>query len=114
MHFPRLLVSATVFLPLVAGQTELPNGPGKETVKRICANCHEIETVTSSRRTKIGWEQMVEEMITRGAEGTDAEMTEVVAYLTAAFGKVNVNAASAGDLEKTLALTEKEAQAIVN
>ena len=95
-------------------QSELPEGPGKEPVKRICAQCHEVATVISSRRTKIGWQQMTDDMISRGAEGTDEDMAAVVAYLTAWFGKTNVNTAAAAELQKTLDLSEKEARAILS
>src|SRR5438309_1003757 len=79
----RILVFALV-VPLSA-QT-LPDAPARDTVKKICGNCHELATVVSSRRTKLAWEQMVDDMITRGAEGSDADMESVVAYLTAYFG----------------------------
>jgi competence ComEA-like helix-hairpin-helix protein len=39
-------------------------------------------------------------------------MAAVVAYLTRYFGKVNVNTATVQELEKTLELSGKEAQAI--
>jgi DNA uptake protein ComE-like DNA-binding protein len=96
----------------LAAQTELPESPGRDSAKKICGNCHEIETVVSSRRTKIGWQQITDDMITRGAEGTDEEMASVVAYLTAQFGKINVNTAPVAELEKVLRLSEKEARAI--
>jgi competence protein ComEA len=100
-----------LLFPLCA-QTDLPEGPGRDAVKKICSNCHEIEAVISSRHTKIGWQQITDDMISRGAEGTDKEMASVVAYLTAQFGKVNVNTAPSADLEKVLGLSEKEARAI--
>ena len=40
------------------------------------------------------------------------EMEAVVAYLTAFFGKVNVNTATAQELEKLLGLSGQEGQAI--
>ena len=53
-------------------------------------------------------------MISRGAEGSgEDDMDAVVAYLTAYFGKVNVNTATAQDLEKMLELSQREAQEIV-
>jgi competence protein ComEA len=90
----------------------LPDAPGKELVQKVCSTCHEVETVIGSRRTKIGWQQNVEDMVGRGAEGSSEDMAAVVAYLTTYFGKVNVNTATAQDLEKTLELSGKEAQAI--
>ena len=93
-------------------QARLPAGQGREAVQKICATCHEIETVIESRRTRIGWERTTEEMIARGAEGSDEEMRAVVEYLATYFGKLNVNTATAGQLEKSLDLSAKEAAAI--
>ncbi|HLK63989.1 MAG TPA: helix-hairpin-helix domain-containing protein [Bryobacteraceae bacterium] len=112
LYFAGLLVGATL---AAGGQDtlDLPDGKGKEQVKKICAGCHEMSTVTGSRRTKIGWQQNVEEMISRGAEGSDADMEAVVDYLTKFFGKLNVNTASAKELQSFLGLSDEEAQAIV-
>ena len=104
-----------VTVSLVRGaQSELPEGPGKEPVKRICSECHEIGAVISSRRTRIGWQQITDDMISRGAEGSDEDMAAVVAYLTAWFGKTNVNTATVAELQKTLDLSGKEARAIMS
>jgi len=109
MRFPNLLYAPVLAL---CAQPQLPDGPGKETVLKACATCHEIEAVISSRRTKIGWQLSVDDMVSRGAEGSDEEMAAVVEYLTRNFGKVNVNTASARDLEKALSLSAREAQTI--
>jgi competence protein ComEA len=95
-------------------QGSLPEAPGKEVVLKVCASCHEIETVIGSRRTKLGWQQSVDDMISRGADGSQEDMEAVVAYLTKYFGKVNVNTATVQDLEKVLEFSEKEARAIVS
>ncbi len=122
MRFHKSRLSAAVLFCLVmhsttvAGQEKkstLPDGPGKESLEKVCANCHEVEAITAARRTRIGWQQMTEDMIGRGADGSEEEMAAIVSYLTAFFGKVNVNTASAQELEKTLDLPAKEAQAIV-
>ena len=93
-------------------QSRLPDAQGRAAVQKICATCHAIETVISSRRTRVGWEQTTEDMIARGAEGSDEEMDAVVEYLATYFGKVNVNTATAEQLVKSLDLSAKEAQAI--
>ena len=95
-------------------RTRLPTFPTARAkkVRKICAGCHEIETVTGARRTKIGWQQNVEDMIARGAEGSDEDVAAVVDYLTKFFGKINVNTASVDDLVASLGLSRKEAQAI--
>jgi quinoprotein glucose dehydrogenase len=63
---------------VLCAQTRLPDGPGKETLQKACASCHEIETVISIRRTRIGWQLSVDDMISRGAEGSDEEMSAIV------------------------------------
>lgn len=119
----RLLkyTAAMVFLTLTlitiaAGQekkSDLPDGPGKEQLQRVCSSCHELETVTAARRTKGGWQRTIEDMVDRGAEGSDEDMAAILSYLSTFYGRVNVNAASAEELEKSLDLSAKEAQAIV-
>ena len=121
MRFPRSsTVPVLALLVLLshgaaAGQakaSQLPEATGREVVKKLCATCHEIEAVIASRRTRIGWERSVEDMIARGAKGSDEELDAVVEYLATYFGKTNVNAASTEELEKSLGLSAKEAQAI--
>jgi competence ComEA-like helix-hairpin-helix protein len=104
-----VLVSLASF---VSGQ-DLPDGKGKDTVRKVCANCHEIGTVVGARRTKIGWQRNVDDMISRGAEGSDQEMEAVVEYLATYFGKINVNTAAAKEMETFLGFSGKEAEAIV-
>jgi competence protein ComEA len=72
-----------------------------------------LETVTAARRTKGVWQQTIEDMADRGAEGSDEDMAAILSYLTTFFGRVNVNAASAEELQKSLGLSAKDAQAIV-
>ena len=112
MRFLNALPFLTL-LPGIQAQTKLPDAPGREAFKKVCSVCHELETATASRRTKAGWERMIDDMIDRGAEGSAQEMEAILTYLTSAFGKVNVNTASAAELQKTLDLSSKEAQAIL-
>lgn len=86
---------------------------GKAATQRICTGCHGMDTVTATRYTKIGWQQVVDDMASRGAEASDQDIAEIVAYLTKTFGKINVNTASSAQLQGFLALGEKDAAAIV-
>lgn len=108
--------SSGAALPFLAGQDQagdLPEGKDKDTLQKICVGCHELDVVVAVRRTAIGWRQNVDDMISRGAEGSDAEIGAVVQYLTKYVGKLNVNTASPQQMQEFLALPEKEAQAIV-
>ena len=100
-----------IIMPCAA--QDLPDGPGKNTVEKICGNCHGLATVVGLRRTRAGWQTSVDEMAGRGAAGTDEEFDEVIEYLARYFGKVNVNAASAKDMREVLEISGQEADAIV-
>jgi competence protein ComEA len=106
-----------VYVTIASGQQKqaaLPEGPAKEILQRVCSSCHELETVTSARRTQNDWQQTIEDMVARGAEGSDEDLAAILNYLTRYFGKVNVNAASTRELEKSLDFSASEAQAIVS
>jgi len=114
-HTDKLVAAGIVFataLSLLASQ-DLPESKDKATLQKVCAGCHELDVVGAWRRTAIGWRQDVDDMVARGAEGSDTEMDAVVAYLTKYFGKLNVNTASQQQLQEILGVTEKEAQAII-
>lgn len=70
----------------VESGSALPNGTGKETLNRMCGGCHSLDVVTSQRHDKAGWSSVVEAMVARGATGTNAEVEQVIEYLTAHFG----------------------------
>lgn len=109
-------ISVLAFIAIAAGQekkSSLPDGPGKDGLEKVCSSCHELETVTATRRTKGAWQQTIQDMVDRGAEGSDEDMAAILAYLTTFFGRINVNAASAQELEKSLDLSTKTAEAIV-
>jgi mono/diheme cytochrome c family protein len=71
----------------LSAQTALPEGEGKKLVERICNECHGPENYVKKRLTKDGWEKVVQDMIEKGAQGTDAEFDIVVEYLSKHFGK---------------------------
>ncbi len=64
---------------------DLPDGPGKDVVKRMCSSCHGLEVVTGTRKTKERWQNTVDVMVSRGATGTDEEIDLVINYLADHF-----------------------------
>lgn len=77
------------------GQTSLPARPGKEVVESLCSQCHGVNQFTSLRKTSEGWRRAVESMVEYGASFTEEEMTAVLEYLTANFGRsVSIKQAS--------------------
>jgi quinoprotein glucose dehydrogenase len=87
----RLTLAAVVFLAVAAhprAQAKLPPGQGRDIVARMCGvGCHRIEIVTAHRETEERWAQVVENMVTRGAKGTDQEIDAAIRYLSRHFGR---------------------------
>ena len=97
----------------------LPDGPGKAAVEKMCKPCHGLENVVRARMTKERWGTVVDDMVSRGAQGTDDEIDQVIAYLAANFGKsaaktVNINKANEADLTAALEISASDAAAIVS
>ena len=59
---------------------------GRAAVQRTCSPCHSISRVTSHRLSRAGWENVLDNMISRGAKATPDEQEQIVRYLTANFG----------------------------
>src|SRR5258707_13876809 len=88
------------------GQT-LPDGPGQAVTERMCKWCHGIENVLRAKRTKANWADVVDDMVSRVAKGTEGEIDQVIEYLAAHFlpaesVNVNVTKATSGDLTSGL------------
>ena len=66
---------------------QLPDGPGKAVLSKLCAGCHDLMFTVSTRDTEDGWTRIVNDMRSNGADGTEEEFATVIAYLTAHMGK---------------------------
>jgi putative heme-binding domain-containing protein len=80
----------------VSGQAQsLPEGKGRTDFQRICSSCHSVAPATSQRMTRGEWTRVIDDMVSRGAQGTQDELNNVVTYLTTNFGKPLAGAAAA-------------------
>src|SRR5579885_1905908 len=68
-----------------AGSPQLPNAPGKETVQKVCGNCHSANLVLGRGMTREEWSEVVASMISRGAKATQDEFAQVIDYLAKNF-----------------------------
>ncbi len=94
----------------------LPDGPGKETVGRICLECHDSGNFRKARYNSEEWSDSVADMVERGAKGTPEEIDAVVAYLAKNFGKdapVRVNTAPFAEIKVVLGFTVTEVRALL-
>jgi competence ComEA-like helix-hairpin-helix protein len=99
-----------------AGQAQLPDGPGKEETARVCGSCHEPQRAASLRLTREGWQDTIAKMVALGAKGSDEELAKVLDYLAEHFKgdtlqPLNMNTATAIELESVAGLLRKEAAA---
>ena len=110
-----LAVCVLVSAPLWAQtRDDLPAGKGRAQLTSTCSRCHGLEVVTSKRNTAEGWSAVVDDMVARGAEGSEDDFELIVKYLAAHFGpKVNVNKADEKELSAVLEISSGDAQAIV-
>ena len=88
--------------------------PGRETVVRVCSDCHGVDLFEDQRRTRGAWRAIVEDMVSRGANASDDDTAIVIDYLATVQGRVNVNKAMESDIAAVLELTSTEAAAIVS
>ena len=101
---------ACLTFALVGNAQSLPEGQGRAEFQRICSNCHSVSMATSQRMTHSEWSGVVDDMVSRGAQGTQDDLDKVVTYLSANFGKDKPPAGNAASVQSPApAPEEKEA-----
>jgi competence protein ComEA len=104
-------------VPMPQGTT-WPDGPGKQQFLQICGTCHGPENVLGQTMDTAGWTDVINQMISNGAQGSDADFSAILTYLVTNFGPtpahVAINKATAGNLQAWLNLPADQAQAIVD
>jgi mono/diheme cytochrome c family protein len=73
----------------VAPSAQMPEGEGKAIVQKQCAVCHAITVVTAKRASHSEWEQVVNQMVSRGADLSDDDIDTVLEYLTKNYGPLD-------------------------
>jgi mono/diheme cytochrome c family protein len=83
---------ATNASPVAAPQTKpddehpkFPPGDGRELTIKVCSTCHDAEVLADQALDEEGWKNMVSQMAGMGATATEAQLDEIVKYLTKAF-----------------------------
>jgi competence ComEA-like helix-hairpin-helix protein len=126
---PYLALLFTSCVLSLRAQDELPGGKGKETLENTCTECHGLDKVLNQLRTEQQWRAIAIRMRSKGATMTDDELKSLVDYLSQNFGaledpqaksasaakraKLDVNMASAKEIQTVLELSPAEAAAIV-
>jgi competence ComEA-like helix-hairpin-helix protein len=107
-----LIIGAALFLVVIGAQAQDQNDAPASAFRRVCSSCHDADRILATRRTRTQWEEVIEKMIDRGAEGTSDDFTTAEEYLLRVSGRVNVNRAASKDMVIVLGITQKDADAI--
>jgi competence protein ComEA len=96
----------------------LPEGIGQEETTKLCKTCHELAKSVSLRQDRAGWTATLRKMTAFGMKATDKELDLVLDYLSKHYPaedvpKVNVNTATAIELESGLSLRRSQARALI-
>jgi competence ComEA-like helix-hairpin-helix protein len=101
--FSSLIAASAIFIgitlqsapaqtpPAPANPDVLPDGPGKSAVEHDCLSCHGARTFknTPGTGTADDWAEIVNKMMSQGADVSDDDFDAIVKYLTANFGPNN-------------------------
>src|SRR5712691_7003092 len=71
--------------PGVPGDYVLPDGSAKTLVQQNCTICHNLRNIVNSNKSREDWDNTVNMMRSAGAPVSDAQASEIKAYLTASF-----------------------------
>jgi competence ComEA-like helix-hairpin-helix protein len=99
--------------PAAGGQFVLATGPGADVFQRVCVLCHTPDRIVANRKTRTEWDEVIDKMITRGAQVTDDNYGPIEEFLLRNYGKVNVNKGAKDDLVLIAGVTPAEADAII-
>ena len=99
--FGSVLIGATLALPnhaIAADETSvvLADGPGVDQVRAACSMCHSLDYIVmnSPFQDQAAWEKTVKKMVTvMGAPLAAGQITAIVTYLDAHYGKQSAAAA---------------------
>ncbi len=112
----RFMLGLVLCIGIAPGaQDQTKTDDGKALVNRACAKCHGLASVMRERNSRGRWSDIVDDMIARGAEVSDADFEKVVDYLAKNLGpRINVNKATAEQLYDGVGVCGDAAAAIVS
>jgi competence protein ComEA len=117
IRYTQLLAASWCALAAGALHAQLPDGPGRDATMEVCGKCHDPGIVANYHQDRQAWTDMIQQMIEKGAEGSEAQFKGTLDYLVKNFGPaaapVNVNKAGAKELQTAFEITPAEAGAIV-
>lgn len=114
----KLALSLVIGSLVASAQVELPDGPGRAEIEKVCKGCHELARSVSKKQDRDGWQGTLTKMTAMGTKATDAELAAILDYLAKHYPAdemppINVNEAAAVELESRLSLKRSQASALI-
>ena len=106
-----VLLVATLFAAAAPPDPRLARE--SQSLKAVCAKCHNLQLVQDTPRSYGDWHDTVQQMVDRGASGTDEQFDDIMDYLHRTMTTINVNTAPVDELETVLNVSETTGQAII-
>ena len=70
-----------------AEMTELPQGPNRDLVSKVCQSCHDLQMVfDAAGLSRDDWDMSLEEMTANGMSISADERTRILGYLSTYLG----------------------------
>ena len=124
----RILIATSILFLSQAARAQtassaLPDGPGKALVQKACSKCHSITGIVRARNSAETWAEIVDDMLSRGAEASDEEVEQIIGYLAKNFGKdkppavlpkIAINKIAPAELADALNVSVDSAKAITD
>jgi competence protein ComEA len=97
---------------------QLPEGPGMAETNKNCTACHEIERSISLRQDLSGWNNTISKMVGFGMKSSQTDLAIVAEFLARhypadAMPPINVNTASAIELESRFSMKRSQSSAFL-
>ena len=115
--FASTLLAATALSQSAAQQppdsAAAADDAGAGLFSQMCSDCHDPARIVSTRRTKTDWQEVLNQMIEKGATGTGKDFETVFGYLLRNYGRLYINRATSDEIAMILGFSKKDAEAIV-
>jgi competence protein ComEA len=85
----------------------------RKSLEAVCSKCHNLQLVMDTPKSIDEWQDTLQAMVDRGAQGTDSQFDDIMDYLHRTMTTINVNAADADELRFVLNVSDEAAKAIV-
>jgi cytochrome c5 len=82
-----LIGGVLVAFAAAAGLTELPDGPNRELVSKVCQSCHDLQMVLDAAgSSRADWNMSLDEMTANGMNVSAGERAKIIDYLSTYLG----------------------------